>query len=117
MSGIIDVRTGTITVPASDTVTAGTVTEVFDHVEFGNTVFKAPALEGTGTGTFRLIDPLLGTINEVITAESTTKLGTPVFEFYRGTLTLTATTTNATDGTQSAARAFTYNIYYKAKHG
>ena len=114
----VDVRTGTITVPASNTVTSGTVTETFlTGIQFGNTVIQVPALEGTGTGTFRLIDPLLGTINEVITAESTTKLGTPTFTYYVGTLTLTATTTNATDGTQSVARDFVYNIYYRSKQG
>ena len=114
---IVDVRRGTITVPTSDTVTAGTVTEILNDAEFGNTVIQIPALEGTGTGTFRLIDPLLGTVNQIIAAESTTTLGTPVVEFYTGTLTLTATTTNATDGTQSAARNFVYNIYYRTKHG
>ena len=114
---IVNVRRGTITVPASDTVTAGTVTEVLNDAQFGNTVIQIPALEGTGTGTFRLIDPLLGTINQIIAAESTTTLGTPTFQFYTGTLTLTATTTNETDGTQSAARNFVYNIYYRTKHG
>ncbi len=114
---IADVRTGTVTVPTSDTVTAGTVTEVFDGIQFGNVVIQVPALEGTGTGTFRVIDSLLGTLSEVVTAESTTKLGTPSFNFYRGTLTLTATTTNGTDGTQSAARDFKYNIYYRGKQG
>jgi hypothetical protein len=114
----VDVRTGTITVPTSNTVTAGTVTEVFlSGIKFGNTVVQVPALEGTGTGTFRLIDPLLGTINEIVTDESTTKLGTPSFTYYVGTLTLTATTTNGSDGTQSAARNFVYNIYHESKHG
>jgi uncharacterized protein YraI len=114
---LINVRTGTITVPASDTVTAGTVTEVLSNAQFGNTVVQVPALEGTGTAVFRMIDNLLGTINEITTDESTTKLGTPVFNYYSGTLTLTATTTNATDGTQSAARNVVYNIYYRTRHG
>lgn len=113
----VDIRRGTITVPASDTVIAGTVTEVFDNAQFGNVVVQVPALEGTGTGTFRLIDSLLGTLSEVVTAESTSKLGTPSFSFYRGTLTLTASTTNGSDGTQSAARDFKYDIYYRGKQG
>ena len=115
---IVEVRTGTVTVPTSNTVTAGTVTEVFPSgLRFGNTVIQVPALEGTGTAVVRFIDPLLGTINEITTNESTTKLGTPSFEYYVGTLTVTATTTNGTDGTQSAARNIVYNIYYEAKHG
>ena|SRR3989304_6317598 len=112
----IDKFTGTVTVPASDTVTAGTATTVLTG-QFGNVVVQVPALEGTGTATFRMIDPLLGTLSEVTTAESTTKLGTPSFNYYTGTLTLTATTTNGTDGTQSAARDIVYNIYYRSKHG
>lgn len=120
MADLIDIRRGTITVPTSDTVTNGTVTEVFDSADFGargGVVFQVPALEGTGTGTFRMIDPLLGTIFAGTTAESTTALGTPVFNFYTGTLTLTATTTNASDGTQSAAGDFKYDIYYRGKQG
>ena len=120
MPYLVDIRRGTITVPTSDTVTAGTVTEVFDSVDFGargGVVAQVPALEGTGTGTFRMIDPLLGTIFSGTTAESTTVLGTPVFSYYTGTLTLTATTTNGTDGTQSAARNFLYDIYYRGKQG
>lgn len=114
---IVEVRSGTVTVPTSDTVTAGTNTEYFEGIQFGNVVAKIPALEGTGTATVRFIDPLLGTISEIITAEATTKLGTPTFDYYKGTLTVTATTTNATDGTQSVARAIQYNIYHRAKHG
>ena len=118
---IIDIRRGTITVPTSDTVTAGTVTEIFDQgADFGargGVVVQVPALEGTGTGTFRMIDPLLGTIYSGTTAESTTALGTPTFSYYKGTLTLTATTTNGTDGTQSADRAFLYDIYFRSKQG
>lgn len=114
---IVNVRHGTIVVPASDTVTAGTVTEAIVSGQFGNVVVKAPALEGTGTATVRFIDPLLGTLSEVVTAESTTKLGTPAFTFYDGNLTVTATTTNGTDGTQSVARSIEYYIYYRAKHG
>ena len=117
MKGIVEVRTGTVIVPTSDTITNGTVTEILRDAEFGNVVVQIPALEGTGTGTWRMIDPLLGTIQQIIAAESTTTLGTPSFEFYTGTLTVTATTTNATDGTQSAARDFVYNIYYQTKHG
>lgn len=109
---LYEVRSGTITIPTSDTVSAGTVTEELNG-EFGNLVVKVPALEGTGTSTFRLIDPLLGTLSEIIQDESTTKLGTPTFKFYTGTLTCTATA----NGTQSAARAITYGIYYKTKQG
>lgn len=115
---LINVTTGTVTVPASDTVTAGTATQIyFDGIQFGNTVVQVPALEGTGTCVTRFIDPLLGTINEITQAESTTKLGTPSFTYYVGTLTVTATTTNGTDGTQSAARNIVYKIYHRAKHG
>ena len=117
MSMLVDVRKGTITIPTSDTVTAGTVTQVFDDIQFGNTVVQVPALEGTGTAVFRMIDSLMGTINELTMDESTTKLGTPVVTFYQGTLTLTATATNGSDGTQSAARNIGYNIYYRTKHG
>ena len=113
---LINVNSGTIIVPASDTVTAGTNTTVISG-QLGNIVVQAPALEGTGTSTFRFIDPLLGTLSEIIQAESTTKLGTPSFTFYDGTVTLTATTTNGTDGTQSAARNIAYKIYYRAKQG
>jgi hypothetical protein len=112
----IDVKLGTVTVPTSDTVTAGTVTEVLEG-EFGNWVVQVPALEGTGTATVRMIDSLLGTLSEVVTNESTTALGTPTFQYYAGTLTITATTTNAGDGTQSAARDIVYNIYHRVKHG
>lgn len=109
---VINVQQGTIVIPTSDTVSAGTVTEIIEG-QFGNVVLKNPALEGTGTATLRLIDPLLGTICEIVSDESTTKLGTPSFNYYKGTLTLTATA----NGTQSADRAIQYNIYYRAKHG
>ena len=114
--GIINVETGTIVVPSSDTVTSGTVTEVLEG-EFGNWVVQVPALEDTGTAAVEMIDPLLGTLSTITTDEDTTSLGTPNFQFYKGTLTLVATTTNASSGTQSAARDIVYNIYYKAKQG
>jgi len=112
---LVDVRKGTVTIATPGT--AGTVTEVLKNAQFGNWVVQAPALDGTGTATVRMIDPLLGTISEVITNESTTKLGTPSFTFYDGTLTITATASNGTDGTQSVSRAVLYNIYYAAKQG
>lgn len=113
---LINKYTGTVTVPASDTVTAGTTTTVVNG-QLGNVVVQIPALEGTGTAVVRFIDPLLGTISEVTANESTTKLGTPSFTFYAGTLTITATTTNGTDGTQSANRNIPFNIYYRAQKG
>ena len=110
---LVNVVSGTITIPTSDTVVAGTVTRYIEGAQFGNVVVQAPALESTGTVTVDLIDSLLGTICEVVADESTTKLGTPNFTYYTGTLSLVATA----NGTQSAARNIGYNIYYRAKQG
>lgn len=110
---------GTVTVPTSDTVTAGTVNVIFEG-ELSNLIVSVPALEGTGTATILGTDSLGGTIYaSTALAEGAigriAPIGTPTY--FSGTLSLTATTTNATDGTQSAARDIRYNLYYGAKHG
>lgn len=110
-----EVRRGTCIVPASDTVTAGTVTEVIEG-ELSSLYFTVPALEGTGTATLVVREELGGTVYpSTAQAEAGTArippIGTPTFT--HGTLTLVVTTTNGTDGTQSADRSIAYNIYYK----
>lgn len=110
---LINVDSGTITIPTSDTVVAGTVKRYYEGIKFGNVVVKAPALEGTGTVTLTMVDSLLGTVCSVAADESTTKLGTPNFVYYTGTLSFIATA----NGTQSAAADIQYNHYYEAKHG
>lgn len=110
---LVNVDTGTITIPTSDTVTAGTISRYYEGIEFGNVVLKNPALEGTGTVTLTVVDSLLGTICSVVTDESTTKLGTPDFKYYTGTLSFIATA----NGTQSVARSIQFNNYYRSKHG
>lgn len=110
---------GTIIVPTSDTVTAGTATHVIDGY-LGPLYFSVPALEGTGTATVLGTEPLGGTVYaSVAVAESVLgrsfPAGTPMP--FSGTLSLTATTTNGTDGTQSANRAIVYNLYYQTIKG
>jgi hypothetical protein len=110
---LVNVDAITITIPTSDTVVAGTVKRYYEGIEFGNVVLKNPALEGTGTATLTMVDSLLGTICSVAADESTTKLGTPNFKYYTGTLSFIATA----DGTQSADAVIEVNNYYRAKHG
>lgn len=110
---------GTVTVPTSDTVTAGTSQLVLKG-ELSNLIVSAPALEGTGTVTVLGTDSLGGTIyaSTAINESSVARIapiGTPTF--FAGTLYLSATTTNAGDGTQSAARDIKFNLYYGAKQG
>ena len=112
-------KRGTIVVPTSDTVTAGTVDEEING-QLGFMTVTVPALEGTGTVTLLGTDSVGGTIlNSTAADESTIATvppqGTPTI--VGGTLYLTATTTNASDGTQSAARDMIYNLYYETKHG
>lgn len=116
---IYNIKPGTVTVPASDTVTAGTVDEVISG-ELSLLQVSVPALEGTGTVTVLGTDNLGGTVYpSTALAESTigqiAPAGTPTH--FGGTLYLTATTTNATDGTQSAARDIAYNLYHATKQG
>lgn len=116
---IYQIHRGTITVPASDTVTAGTVEMVLE-ADLSNLIISVPALEGTGTATILGTDSLGGTIYaSTAAAESTiariAPIGTPTY--FSGTLYLSATTTNASNGTQSAARDVRFNLYYAAKHG
>ena len=113
------VQRGTVTVPTSDTVVAGTSQIVFEG-ELSNLIVSVPALEGTGTATILGTDSIGGTIYaSTAIAESAiariAPIGTPTY--FAGTLYLSATTANATDGTQSANRNVSYNLYYGAKHG
>ena len=105
------VQRGTVTVPTSDTVVAGTSQIVFEG-ELSNLIVSVPALDGTGTAT------ILGTDSTAIAESAIARIapiGTPTY--FAGTLYLSATTANATDGTQSANRNVSYNLYYGAKHG
>lgn len=112
-------KRGTITVPASDTITSGTTEEVI-HGQLTNLFVSVPALEGTGTATILGTEVIGGTVYaSTALAESTigriAPIGTPTV--FGGTLYLVATTTNATDGTQSANRDITYTIHYESKQG
>lgn len=113
-----DVRRGTAIVPASDTVTSGTNSEIING-ELSNLFFAVPALEGTGTATLVAVDDLGGTVYaSTPQAESGTAriapIGTPTH--FGGTLELRVTTTNATDGTQSVARNIPYRLYYRGQN-
>lgn len=112
---VYQVKRGTITIPTSDTVTAGTATEVLNG-QLSAAVFSVPALEGTGTATMVGTEVLGGTIYASTAANESTYAtvhpwGTPTF--FDGTLSLTATA----NGTQSAARSIVYNLYYATKQG
>ena len=114
-----DIRRGTITVPASDTVTAGTATEVL-YGNLGHLFLSVPALEGTGTATVIGTQPLGGTIYASTAINESTlarvaPYGTPAP--FAGTLFLVATTTGDPAGTQSTARNIAYNIYYETTKG
>ena len=112
---IFQVKRGTITIPTSDTVTVGTSTEIIDGM-LGHLVVSVPALEGTGTATILGTESLGGTIYASTAKNGSTigmiaPVGTPTY--FSGTLKLTATA----NGTQSAARNITYNLYFGAKQG
>jgi len=116
---IYNVKSGTITVPASDTVTAGTTEEIISG-ELSLLQISAPALEGTGTVTILGTESLGGTVYASTALDESTvggiaPAGTPTY--FSGTLYLSATTTNGSDGTQSVARDITYNLYYATKQG
>ena len=116
---VFDVKRGTITIPASDTVVAGTTTEVL-HGQLGLLYISVPALEGTGTATILGTQSLGGTVfASTAIAEGVlgrvAPAGTPTF--FSGTLYLSASAANVTDGTQSAARNITYDLYYATKQG
>lgn len=116
---LAEVKRGTVTVPASDTVIAGTTQMVFNG-QLSNLIVSVPALEGTGTATILGTDSLGGTIYaSTALAESSigriAPIGTPTY--FAGTLYLSATMANATDGTQSAARNVRFNLYHSPKHG
>jgi len=109
------VRPGTITIPTSDTVTAGT-TSIYLNGILSPIVVSVPALEGTGTATVLGVDNLGGTIFSSTAINESAKAVVPPFgtpSYFDGTLTLTATAS----GTQSAARIITFNLYYGAKQG
>lgn len=112
---LYQVKAGTITIPTSDTVTAGTTTEVLNG-QLGCLMVSVPAMTGTGTATILGTEAIGGTVyvstavNESAKATVNT-FGTPAF--FDGTLWLTATA----NGTQASAINITYNLYYAAKQG
>src|SRR3990172_4592154 len=112
---IVEKLNGTITIPTSDTVTAGTVSLILNGV-LGNLIVSVPALEATGTATILGTDNLGGTIypSTAINESALSTMGpqgTPTY--FVGTLYLSATAS----GTQSAAVGVTYNLYHRVKHG
>ena len=109
------VRAGTITIPTSDTVVVGTTAVVVSGL-LTSLIVKVPALEGTGTATILGTDSIGGTIYTSTAIDESALAGvhpwgTP--SYFDGTLYLTATA----NGTQSAARSVTFNLYYGAKQG
>jgi len=112
---IYEQKRGTMTIPAGDTVVAGSVQEVIDGL-MSNLVISVPALVGTGTATILGTESLGGTIYaSTAVNESSAALippiGTPTL--FSGTLYLSATP----NGTQSAAADIVYNLYYASKQG
>lgn len=104
----VDVRTGTITIPTSDTVTKGTNTEILNG-ECRWVEFTTPAMEDTDSTLLEIITSERGgtIFSSGTKAESTTSQAGTIFPLY-GTMKIVATA----EGTQSAAVKVGYTIYY-----
>jgi hypothetical protein len=97
---------GSIIIPTSDTVTAGTITPGLTGVMRFITL-TTPAMTGTGTATVRIVDAAGGTLFSQAQNES-------VVSAYGSIVPLTSTMImNATaNGTQSSAATVVYSLYY-----
>ena len=112
---VYQVKSGTITIPTSDTVTAGTATEVLSG-QLASLMVNVPAMTGTGTATILGTEAIGGTVYSSTAVNESARatvqpFGTPAF--FEGTLWLTATA----NGTQAAAVDITYNLYHAVKQG
>jgi len=112
---IYQLKRGTMTIPAGDSIIAGSAQEILDGL-MSHLIISAPALEGTGTVTVVGTESLGGAVYASTAMDESTiaripPIGTPTV--FSGTLYLSATP----NGTQSAAADVVYNLYYGAKHG
>jgi len=104
----IDVRSGTVVIPTSDTVTTGTNTEVLEG-QAQWIEMSTPAMQATDSTKIELVTSVLGgtIFTSGTKAESTVSQIGSVFPLY-GTMKVVATA----EGTQAAAKSIGYTIYY-----
>ncbi len=103
----IDNYLGTITIPISDSVVAGTLASGMTGL-MRYVTFTVPALEATGTATLTIVDAAGGTLFSQAENESTT---TTI-----GSIVPIMTTMNfivTANGTQSAIGTCKYRVYYE----
>ncbi len=97
---------GTTVIPTSDTVTSGTTAVTIGGLVRGLTLIT-PAMTGTGTATFKLLDASDGTLISQAQAESVTAYygtASPINDSMSFVLTA--------NGTQSSAATTVYRIHY-----